>query len=129
MAISRFPSHFLPELLGLNLAIELSGLGAVYLRLSEELKYWEIDAHIVDLHMTIDNVASGHTALAIKAIKLHLDDINSCFGEREMQQQWRRIYTGYCSLKAASRWFKFALIIQYQLRRCQNIFAAQIAFQ
>ncbi|MGR8980039.1 MAG: iron-containing redox enzyme family protein [Gammaproteobacteria bacterium] len=117
LSISKFPSAFLPELLGLNLAIELSGLGRVYLTLSEELKFWNIDPAIVDLHISIDNIASGHTALAIKAIHLYLDDVSAGLGMDAVHRHWRRIFTGYCSLQSACRVFKFALICRYILKR------------
>lgn len=117
MAISKFPSAFLPELLGLNMAIEISGLGRVYLRLSEELRFWGIQSAIVDVHTSIDNLSSGHSALAIKAIQAYLDEVSACYGEDIMQTHWRRIYTGYCSLQTASNRFKFSLIGQYLLKR------------
>lgn len=122
MAIAKFPNAFLPELLGLNMAIELSGLGNVYLRLSEELKFWGIDSAIVDVHTSIDNLATGHAALAIKAIQIYLDDTAVCHGENVMQAHWRRIYTGYCSLQTASKRFKYSLIWQYfaYKRRADN---------
>jgi hypothetical protein len=117
MAISKFPSAFLPELLGLNMAIEISGLGRVYLRLSEELKFWGINPAIVDVHTSIDNLSSGHSALAIKAIQTYLDEVSACYGEQIMQEHWRRIYAGYCSLKTVSNRFKFSLIGHYLLKR------------
>ncbi len=120
MAISKFPSAFLPELLGLNMAIEISGLGRVYLRLSEELKFWGINPAIVDVHTSIDNLSSGHSALAIKAIQAYLDEVAACYGEDTMQAHWRRIYTGYCSLQTASKRFKFSLIGQYLMKRVRD---------
>jgi hypothetical protein len=117
MAISKFPSAFLPELLGLNMAIELSGLGKVYIRLSEELRFWDIDSAIVDIHTSIDNLSSGHSALAVKAIQTYLDETSACSGEDIMQAHWRRIYTGYCSLQSVSTRFKFALLGHYLLKR------------
>jgi hypothetical protein len=117
MAISKFPNAFLPELLGLNMAIEISGLGRAYLRLSEELKFWGIQSAIVDIHTSIDNLASGHSALAVKAIQGYLDEISACYGEQQMHAHWRRIYTGYCSLRTASLRFKFSLIKHYYLKR------------
>jgi len=117
MAISKFPNAFLPELLGLNMAIEISGLGNLYLRLSEELKFWGINPAIVDIHTSIDNLSSGHSALAIKAIQTYLDEVAACYGEGIMHAHWRRIYSGYCSLQTASKRFKFSLMGQYLLKR------------
>jgi hypothetical protein len=117
LAIGKFSSSFLPELLGLNMAIELSGLGKVYLSLAEELRFWGINPAIVNVHISIDNVSSGHAALARRAIQLYLDDILACHGEREMQRCWQRIYTGYCSLQIAGVRFKLALITNYLLKR------------
>jgi hypothetical protein len=122
LAISRLPAAFLPELLGLNLAIELSGLGKVYMTLAEELEYWKINAKIVKLHLSIDNFTSGHTALAVQAIQLHLDEVLADQGELAMQRNWRRVYTGYCSLQTASYRFKYALIYHYGLKRVKNHF-------
>lgn len=121
MCISKFPSAFLPELLGLNMAIEISGLGRVYLRLSEELRFWGINPAIVDVHTSIDNLSSGHSALAIKAIQAYLDEVTTCYGENIMQTHWGRIFTGYCSLQTVSIRFKFSLIGRYLLKRpCAN---------
>lgn len=110
LAISKFPSAFLPELLGLNLAIELSGLGKDYLRLAQALKFHGLDPTIVNVHIAIDNVATGHTALAQQAIQQYMDDILAYGGVAAMQLHWRRIYTGYCSLAWVSRRFTLALI-------------------
>lgn len=117
LSISKFPSAFLPELLGLNLAIELSGLGNIYLRLSEELNYWGINSAIVDVHISIDNVSSGHAYLAKNAIQLYLDAIAAGFGDDVVQTHWRRIFNGYCSLQSVNREFKLALVCRYLFNR------------
>lgn len=111
LAISKFPNAFLPELLGLNMAIELSGLGNGYLRLAEELKFWGINPAIVNVHISIDNLASGHAALAKTAIQLYLDYLAANHGNTIMHEHWRRVYTGYCSLATVSLRFKIALAI------------------
>lgn len=113
LSISKFPSTFLPELLGLNMAIELSGLGNVYLRLSEELTYWGLNPDIIDVHISIDNVSSGHAFLAKEAIQLYLDEIIGLSGVEAADTHWRRIFNGYCSLQSVCRGFKFALIWCY----------------
>ncbi len=116
-ALSLCGNRFLPELLGVNLAIELSGLGKQYMTLRDELKYWQIDSTIVDVHISIDNVATGHTALAREAITLYLDQVQMMQGSEVMNQHWRRIYQGYCALNIASARFKGALFFQYIKQR------------
>ena len=112
-ALSLCGNRFLPELLGVNLAIELSGLGKQYMTLRDELKYWQIDSTIVDIHISIDNVATGHTAQAREAIALYLDQVQVMQGSEVMNQHWHRIYQGYCALNIASARFKAALFVQY----------------
>lgn len=116
LAISQFPQSYLPEILGLNMAIELSGLGAGYLRLAESLEYWGIDARIVRVHLSIDNLASGHSAIARQAIGLYLDQVRLNGGETAVQRHWRRIWIGFISLGSVPRVFKYALVWNYFLR-------------
>ena len=120
LAISLCPNAYLPELLGLNLAIELSGLGAGYLRLIDELRHWNINPLIVKLHLSIDNLASGHSAMACEAVQIHLEETRLLGGDEAMEAAWRRVWTGYLSLDAASRRFKWALILGFCRRFMPN---------
>ncbi len=113
MAISKFPNRFLPELLGLNLAIELSGLGKTYLRLAQALRYYGFNPAIVNVHISIDNLASGHAALAKTAIQYYLDYVTATQGRLQMNAHWQRVYVGYRSLAIASTRFKLALLSEY----------------
>jgi hypothetical protein len=113
LALSQFPRTFFPEILGLNLAIELSGLGAGYLRLADALRHWRIDPLIVELHQSIDNLAGGHAAMAAEAIELYLDELHILGGEEARQAGWRRVWTGYLSLPAATRRFRRALVLEF----------------
>ena len=113
LALSQFPSSFEAETIGLNLAIELSGLGSTYSHLVKELDYWNIDSTIVSLHLSIDNLETGHAALAQDAVTVYLDQIlNSC-GYLEMQHHWQRIWSGYLALQVIPAQFKRALIWNY----------------
>lgn len=115
LAISLSPHRFLPELLGLNLAIELSGLGAGYSRVAWELDYWGIDSRIVRLHQSIDNLAGGHAALARDCVRLHLEQVRALGGEPAVQQHWLRVWTGYRSLEMTSRSFRWQLGLRFGL--------------
>ncbi|WP_139824151.1 iron-containing redox enzyme family protein, partial [Lonsdalea britannica] len=55
LSISRFPKKYLPETLGLNLAMELAGVGGAYKQAHDELKQYGFNTSFVDLHNTIDN--------------------------------------------------------------------------
>src|SRR6185503_16242456 len=68
LCVGRFPRTFLPEVLGLNLAMELSGVGGTYRRARLALKAYGFSTRFVDIHNTIDNVATGHSAWAADAV-------------------------------------------------------------
>lgn len=110
LAIGHFPQQFLPELLGLNLAIELAGLGKDYPKLVDEMRYWNIDPAIVSIHIAADNYTAGHSFLAQQAVKLYLAQIGD---ETIANQHWRRIYCGFISLRLAGLRFKLALPLRY----------------
>jgi len=112
LAMSLFPKSLLPELIGLNLAIEMNGLGAEYMTFIDELKYWGFDPHIVALHLTIDNKASGHTAWAIETVHNHLDRVRMISGDREVELHWRRIWTGYIAFRVVNAPMQLALVRQ-----------------
>lgn len=116
LAISLFPETYLPEIIGLNLAIELSGLGAVYMRLTDEMEYWGIDSRIVRLHLSIDNMENGHAALARQAVVLHLEQIRARGGKDDRDAHWKRILTGYRSLRTVLRPFLWQLALHYFFR-------------
>ncbi|MGH8507642.1 MAG: iron-containing redox enzyme family protein [Gammaproteobacteria bacterium] len=124
LSISQYPRTFLPELLGLNLAIELSGLGAFYMKLVDDLRYWGIDARIISVHIASDNLASGHAALAKEAIVAYLDEVGAGYGEREVQRHWQRVWCGYVSLRvvAAKTWFDLLIrfVSRFGLKRIQR---------
>jgi hypothetical protein len=86
--------------------MELSGVGGEYRRSADVLRHYGFSSMFTDLHNTIDNVVSGHTAWAIEAIKQHLDDILQKGGEQELAKHWERLWVGYRSLTPPSEpWF------------------------
>lgn len=101
LSIGIHPQSYFPEILGLNLGIELSGLGAGYLHLVEVLSYYGIDPTIIRLHLSIDNLASGHAALARDSIIAHLGKVSNDSGRYALTTEWKRIWCGYLSLYTA----------------------------
>ncbi len=118
LSLSCFPEQFLPELLGLNMAIELSGLGKGYMQLVDDWNYWGIDPTIAKIHISIDNAAGGHTFLAKKAIRIYMDEILQRTGDYLiLDKYWRRIYNGYASLSFVGKRFKLALPLCYLIHK------------
>jgi hypothetical protein len=98
LSIGRFPQRFLPEILGLNLAMELSGVGGTYRRAHLALKKHGFSTRFVDIHNTIDNVAAGHSAWAADAVDSHLSAILLTRGAAAQAEAWDRVRAGFRSL-------------------------------
>jgi len=98
LSISLFPRRFRPEILGLNLAMELSGIGGEYRRSGDVLAHYGFDPRFTVLHNSIDNIVTGHTAWAADAIKAHMEDICRLGVESETGAHWRRVWSGYRAL-------------------------------
>ncbi|WP_432115058.1 iron-containing redox enzyme family protein [Streptomyces sp. S1] len=98
LSIGRFPQTFMPEVLGLNLAMELSGVGGTYRRARLALKKYGFSTRFVDIHNTVDNVATGHSAWAADAIDTYLSSLTVSQGAGALDAAWARVRTGYRSL-------------------------------
>ncbi|GGK72766.1 iron-containing redox enzyme family protein [Mangrovihabitans endophyticus] len=98
LCIGRYPRTFLPELLGLNLAMELSGVGGAYRRARVALREYGFSTRFVDIHNTIDNVATGHSAWAADAVDTFMSALPDSSGPSSRPEVWERVRTGYRSL-------------------------------
>jgi hypothetical protein len=94
LAISCFPRHFLPEILGLNLAVELAGIGGPYMEARDTLKRFGYPTLFVDVHNAADNVSAGHSAWAMNTIKRYLDEITERDGPHGIDRTWHRVWSG-----------------------------------
>ena len=97
LTISRFPRTFLPETLGLNLAEELFGVGGSLRQTQLGLRRHGFKTLFYDIHITIDNVASGHSAWAVDAIGNYMTAVAGAFGSEFQAQTWQRIRVGFRS--------------------------------
>ncbi|MBI1567292.1 iron-containing redox enzyme family protein, partial [Escherichia coli] len=72
--------RFLPEVIGYNLGYEQPPLHLLIT--THELAELGIDAHYFQLHVTIDNAASGHARRAIESFTELMRDEQPAFYER-----------------------------------------------
>lgn len=98
LCLGKLPKTFLPEILGLNLAMELSGVGGGYRSAHRFLQRYGFDTHFVDLHNTIDNVATGHSAWAADAIDAYIAAKSRLADADAVRGTWARIRTGFKAL-------------------------------
>ena len=95
LAVSLNTQHFLPEILGLNLGIEATGVGGEYL---DNWKAAEREgtgsyhkALAARLHNSIDNYADGHTKWSLSAVQAFMRRVKET-SPSELDAQWRRIW-------------------------------------
>jgi hypothetical protein len=67
-----------------------------------------INPLIVQLHLSIDNLANGHAALALEAIEGFLEETRLKGGADAVAEAWRRIRRGFLSLRVATAPFMLA---------------------
>jgi hypothetical protein len=93
----------MPETLGLNLAMELSGVGGAYRTARDELRHYGFSTLFVDLHNTIDNVSTGHSAMAVAAIEMYMDQVTHLNDQALTALHWRRVCVGYSALTSPAK--------------------------
>ncbi|MGH9090339.1 MAG: iron-containing redox enzyme family protein [Acidimicrobiales bacterium] len=103
LSIGLFPRILAPEIVGLNLAIELSGVGGSYRLAHRSLTHHGFDTQFVDLHNAIDNVLTGHSAWAAEAVEAFVAGIGDLQGPEAQQEAWARVRTGFSSLEVPLR--------------------------
>lgn len=98
LCLGKFPTTFLPEILGMNLAMELSGVGGSYRSARRFLAHYGFSTRFVDVHNTIDNVSTGHSAWAADAIDTYLRTHPNRHDPSRLAAEWHRVRVGYESL-------------------------------
>ncbi|KZX62452.1 hypothetical protein A3712_22150 [Vibrio sp. HI00D65] len=99
LGMAMYPRRYLPETLGLNLAMELSGVGSTYRTAKELMERYGFSTLFVDLHNTIDNTASGHAAMAYEAIVKFMEETKTN-NSMKVDETWKRILIGFNALSA-----------------------------
>ncbi len=98
LCLGKLPVTFRAEILGMNLAMELSGVGGSYRSARRFLQHYGYSTRFVDIHNTIDNVSTGHSAWAADAIDSYLRTHPSRSDPRRLAAEWHRVRVGYESL-------------------------------
>ena len=115
LCLGKLPVTFMPEILGMNLAMELSGVGDGYRLAHSFLKHYAFSTQFVDLHNTIDNVITGHSSWAVEAINCYMIKILELTDKEKYDKEWQRIRIGFESLlplpKKRIRWFSYRSIL------------------
>lgn len=94
LSMSCFPRHFMPEILGLNMAVELAGLGGPYMEARDVLHHFGLPTLFVELHNAADNVTNGHAAYSLDAIKHYMDEVATREGPHNLDDVWHRVWSG-----------------------------------
>jgi hypothetical protein len=98
LCLGKFPITFRAEILGMNLAMELSGVGGSYRVARQFLRHYGFPTAFVDIHNTIDNVSTGHSGSAADAVDAHMRSLPE---STDINSEWDRIRSGYRSLAPA----------------------------
>jgi hypothetical protein len=93
LVVSQFPQDFFPELLGMTQYLEWSSVELRNMVMLNE--HFGLDPHFYEMHVAIDNAATGHGAMARRAVELFLEGVRVDAGDEAMQEQWQRIWDGY----------------------------------
>ncbi len=93
-----------PELLGWTLSTELAGLGGVYQFMHDQLERNELDSRFYRVHISADNLSSGHSSMATAAIVKFMEHYGE-YGEddRVTDTVWERIWTGFRAYRMLER--------------------------
>jgi hypothetical protein len=93
LAVSLNTQYFLPEILGLNLGIEATGVGGEYMdawKMAEgEGSHYK--ALAARLHNSIDNYADGHTKWSLSAVQAFMRRVKEA-APSQVDHQWQRIW-------------------------------------
>jgi Iron-containing redox enzyme len=98
LAVNLLHADFFAELLGVNLAIEMSGLDGFYAAMIRDLETRGHTADFWRLHISVDNFSTGHSHQSVVAIVRYLDEVQRAHGDAVMQAAWARVWDGLMTM-------------------------------
>lgn len=112
LGISEFSRRYYPEIIGMSLWLEWTVMELH--RIASIADMVGLSSHFYRMHIAIDNAASGHGAMIIRAVKQYLRQVRVEGGEKAVQCHWRRIWDGYVAFS-----YTFVIVIR-QVARVLN---------
>lgn len=98
LAMNLRHTDYLQEMLGLNLAIEMSGLDGFYEAMIANLEQRGMRADFWRVHVSADNFSTGHARQSVHLIQDHLRAIARDAGAEAAAVVWRRIWRGFLAM-------------------------------
>ncbi|MGA4074182.1 iron-containing redox enzyme family protein [Ralstonia nicotianae] len=98
LAVGVCAQQYYPETLGINLAIEMSGLDGFYEAMIRNLEPRGLRADFWRVHVSIDNFSSGHARQSVNAIAEHMASVLDRYGSDVADLVWTRIWTGFLTM-------------------------------
>lgn len=113
VAMNLRHTEYFHELLGLNLAIEMSGLDGFYEAMIENLEQRNMRADFWRVHVSADNFSTGHARQSVHLIQDHMAMIERYFGTEEAGLVWNRIWRGFLAMIYLFR-VELAILLSYR---------------
>ncbi|MFL6651491.1 MAG: iron-containing redox enzyme family protein, partial [Sulfurifustaceae bacterium] len=98
LALNQVHARRFPELLGVTLAIEMSGLDGFYEQMIANLEKYGHTSAIWRLHVSIDNYSSGHSRQSLDAIIHYMQEIRRTHDDAVVELVWNRVWTGFLTM-------------------------------
>jgi hypothetical protein len=98
VAINLCHTEYFHEILGLNLAIEMSGLDGFYEAMIDNLERRKMRADFWRVHVSADNFSTGHARQSVHLIQHHMGRIERYAGREESVLVWNRIWRGFLTM-------------------------------
>jgi hypothetical protein len=106
--------------------MEFSGVGGTYRSIHRFLRHHGFSTLFVDIHNTIDNISTGHTAWAARAVDTYMQKISNLRDPSRAGIEWSKVRAGYESLSPLpSRAFKRGYFAATNLSRSSELGSRQ----
>jgi hypothetical protein len=98
LALCLAHADYFPELLGVTLAIELSGLDGLYEAMIGALESKGYSASFWRLHVSVDNYSTGHARQSLEACIDFMQEVQLTYGHASAAPAWERIWSGFLTM-------------------------------